>query len=810
MERKLAKLIKAFSLKEPNKLQLEFKYNNERKITTLSPLSPARMSNSDTIMESSWNEHIHFKLDTLNTSGSNKLVITCWDASIKGPDGRLGEIAMDLENFDKSDEFDNKSKRSLYVVGNLFIYLLRNDEPKPKIELKFYLYFLSNRPPIEEMKMFEDLSLRNKRIGMMLIDNLEYENLCGNAGPLGFELRKEFHSTAKYWQIDSQQQEKRLEWKHPIGMFLVARPDNLVIFFKTNFNGLAKTKISIGPSGEMEFIWPRLMNGGPINVTSRHIFGKEKGKSIRQEHESAIKQNTNDTLSCSSPRESSSIPSFKDNPSDHDHIYAILQKPTPTVQRHQSLTHTNATQTKTTLVQRQRSYKDKSEQKQIEQNKRFSHSSSDTSKSSKQKTVDKRQQIRNDNLSINVHFQQEPQDYANNNAYRPKPSPTFENETRQDLSPISSISSSLSLKYPPDNKTQPLTIPNKNLSRNIEQHIKVGNSPPVSVGSQYCEHKEIPLEPKMFTQQNFQQQLPHNLTFGFNPSTFQINNSQIIFNRFEIISPLQRATTSHNKVYLGQHKFTSDQVIIKQYKSHSRWENERRFLKELKSKLIVKLEDVSINPINEQDCLIVTKYYGKPLDEVAGDIYDNKEYIKKVFYNICLAVDWCHKNGVVHMDLNPSNIICKDSLIHRIRLCDFEHAKKVGDKIYSHHNQAFIIGFTSPELFYLQRQQPVPSSLPSSYSSSSSNTPYTSQSSYLHCLSSLDIFSLGCILYYLNTKNLIFTTEKDLEQLNLTKVSESIEDKRVSILVKWMVAETGNERPDTTQLITNSFFDSIR
>ncbi|CAG8443122.1 10537_t:CDS:2 [Funneliformis caledonium] len=747
MERKLTKLIKTFSLKETNKLQLEFKYNNERKITTLSPLSPARMSNSDTITESSWNEHIHFKLDTLNTSGStgsNKLVITCWDSSIKGPDGRLGEIAMELENFDKSDEFDNKINLKL-----------RSDEPKPKIELKFYLYFLSNRPPIEEMKMFEDLSLRNKRIGMMLIDNLEYENLCGNAGPLGFELREEFHSTAEYWQIDSQQQEKRLEWKHPIGMFLVARPDNLVIHFKKNFNGLAKTKISIGPSGEMEFIWPRLMNGGPINVTSRHIFGKEKGKSIRQD--------TNDTLSCSAPCESSSIPSFKDNPSDHD---AILQKSTPTVQRHQSLTHTNATQTKTTLVQRQRSYKDKSEQKQIEQNKRFSHSSSDTSKSSKQKTVDKRQQIRNDNLSINVHFQQEPQDYANNNAYRPKPSPTFENETRQDLSPISSISSSL--KYSPDNKTQPLTIPNYNLSRNIEQHIKVGNSPPVSVGSQYCEHKEIPLEPKMNTQQNLQQQLPHNLTFGFNPSTFQINNSQIIFNRFEIISPLQRATTSHNKVYLGQHKFTSDQVIIKQYKSHSRWENEKRFLKELKSKLIVKLEDVSINPINEQDCLIVTKYYGKPLDEVAGDIYDNKEYIKKVFYNICLAVDWCHKNGVVHMDLNPSNIICKDRLIHRIRLCDFEHAKKVGDKIYSHHNQAFIIGFT------------------------------------------IDIFSLGCILYYLNTKNLIFTTEKDLEQLNLTKVSESIEDKRVSILVKWMVAETGNERPDTTQLITNSFFDSIR
>ncbi len=157
------------------------------------------------------------------------------------------------------------------------------------------------------------------------------------------------------------------------------------------------------------------------------------------------------------------------------------------------------------------------------------------------------------------------------------------------------------------------------------------------------------------------------------------------------------------------------------------------------------------------------------------------------------------------MNLNPSNIICKDKSIHKIRLCDFEYSRKVGDKIYSHtYSQPFILGFTSPELFFFQKQNIISSPV-SSYSSSSST--YTSQSSYLGLLvrSSIDIFSLGCILYYLNTKNLLYTTERELEQLNLTKISEDIEDEQVSILVKYMVAETNNERPNITQILENSF-----
>ena len=169
------------------------------------------------------------------------------------------------------------------------------------------------------------------------------------------------------------------------------------------------------------------------------------------------------------------------------------------------------------------------------------------------------------------------------------------------------------------------------------------------------------------------------------------------------------------------------------------------------------------------------------------------------------------------MDLNPSNIICKEQKFHKIKLCDFENSKKIGDYIYAdRYSQPLPLGWSSPELYFLQKQiissSPTSHSSfsPSSYSSSSSSTYYTSQSSHsesLYVESSIDIFSLGCIFYFLNTKDLLYTSEQELEQLSLTKICEDIEDEQVSILVKWMVAENGSERPDITQVLENSFFE---
>src|SRR5207249_4708066 len=81
-----------------------------------------------------------------------------------------------------------------------------------------------------------------------------------------------------------------------------------------------------------------------------------------------------------------------------------------------------------------------------------------------------------------------------------------------------------------------------------------------------------------------------------------------IHNKYELIS-LQKS--AHNKVFFGRHIHTADNVIVKLYKSHSRWENEAYFLKVLKSKMIVKLDDISCNPAEEPEPFIITRYFGK-------------------------------------------------------------------------------------------------------------------------------------------------------------------------------------------------------
>uniref|UniRef100_U9T5L3 Protein kinase domain-containing protein n=1 Tax=Rhizophagus irregularis (strain DAOM 181602 / DAOM 197198 / MUCL 43194) TaxID=747089 RepID=U9T5L3_RHIID len=149
------------------------------------------------------------------------------------------------------------------------------------------------------------------------------------------------------------------------------------------------------------------------------------------------------------------------------------------------------------------------------------------------------------------------------------------------------------------------------------------------------------------------------------PNTRTINNdnsnslSSYICNRYELISPISKS--KHNKVYLGRHIVTSDKIVVKFYKSRSRWENEIHFLKALTSKYTVKLEEITVNPAEGQKYFIITRYFGKSLDEIANNICDNEAHIKSVLLGTCKAVEWCHNKGVVHMDLNPSNIIfCED------------------------------------------------------------------------------------------------------------------------------------------------------
>lgn len=249
----------------------------------------------------------------------------------------------------------------------------------------------------------------------------------------------------------------------------------------------------------------------------------------------------------------------------------------------------------------------------------------------------------------------------------------FEEEENSQVELDSSITSRTSSSRSQQNhffhkKSKPLDIINKgknNLtSRNTDQHVKNGYSPPSSqdyqIGPFIYEDCDGKFQNNLYqsTKQNILPNTPQDnepsplpQTDTIYPNTRSIHNdssnslSSYIYNKYELISQIPKSR--RNKVYLGRHILTSDKIVVKFYKSRSRWENETHFLKALTSKSTVKLEEITVNPAEEQKYFIITRYFGKSLDEIADNICDNKTHIKSVLLGTCKAVEWCHNKGVV-------------------------------------------------------------------------------------------------------------------------------------------------------------------
>lgn len=66
-----------------------------------------------------------------------------------------------------------------------------------------------------------------------------------------------------------------------------------------------------------------------------------------------------------------------------------------------------------------------------------------------------------------------------------------------------------------------------------------------------------------------------------------------------------------------------------------------------------------------------------------GDIYSvlskkkrlNSSFVKTIISQMCQALEFCHKKGIVHCDLKPENALFKDNKNDTVLLCDFGLAK---------------------------------------------------------------------------------------------------------------------------------------
>lgn len=105
----------------------------------------------------------------------------------------------------------------------------------------------------------------------------------------------------------------------------------------------------------------------------------------------------------------------------------------------------------------------------------------------------------------------------------------------------------------------------------------------------------------------------------------------------------------------------------------------------------------------------------------------NEQEAKYLFYQLCVAIDYCHKNGIVHRDVKLENIlVTKDN---QVKLCDFGLAAEISEDLLDEYCGS--VCYTAPEILKFQ--------------------PYDGRKS--------DVWSLGVVLYSMLTGYLPFAMD---------------------------------------------------
>lgn len=168
-----------------------------------------------------------------------------------------------------------------------------------------------------------------------------------------------------------------------------------------------------------------------------------------------------------------------------------------------------------------------------------------------------------------------------------------------------------------------------------------------------------------------------------------------------------------------------------------RFENEIKYLKECESKLIIDIVSDGIISYYDQNDLSLSRDYryfimpkmSSSFKEVINSQISYKDKLK-LFLDVCYAVSFIHKKGIIHRDIKPENILF-DEINKMAKLCDFGIAKFPDLNITENGDRLANANYCAPE----QRQK------------NGNVGPYS------------DIYSLGLILNEIFTKSLITGTE---------------------------------------------------
>ncbi|RGB42694.1 hypothetical protein C1646_682556 [Rhizophagus diaphanus] len=824
------------------KVQLVFSYNKKQKFTTKSEIV---LNNDKTKKRANWNEQIYFEL---LSDVSPEFSVSVYNTAISGPDGRLGEAT---ENFKNVQVFKIEENR-------VSLPLLKQGEEKIG-EVFFHVQLLSKDPPRSMMEMVSDRTNNDhkKKVGLLLINNVKFKNLAGRRGTLEVKLRDESHSTEGYWNTTMK------EWRYPIALTVFTNPNlDLIIQCRYTEHERASTRICLGPNGIHEHIWKNLMNG-PFKAGEFSLHDNEYDSARIEFTISCHKIVTSKALFY--PDEVKQESPFVDTnqiineeirnaPVNNDFNNNFNNNITTTLARAHTISYTPGsintigTMGRSSVIPEQSINPEHNYTIAVAQKVHYIPRSPHISP--------QLPPIPN-GIGDSTNIPQQIQNIANTRQIV-KPRPADSSQLRNI---INNNNNANSIPVPPKHPRRQATVEEETDS----EHIRVNNSPPSSermINVHYHENDARDISNPNFNNFNESNIPPqyknpnpdmnssskhHRISPPPPPYPKQSNSvssPRIICQRFVIVNPLRLSNMRgrreevplypQNKLYKGHHIFTKQDVIIKEFSSQLSYESETAYLKDLSSRHIVKWVDMESDP-STGEFYSITEYYGRALQLEARKFNVGK--IKQVFKNICTAVNWIHSNDVVHLDLNPTNIICKEGKDnHKIKICDFETSRQFGDIIqvfppvpsddtqstqsYDHHQQysssthyshqaypqsqftqftQFTLGYTCPELLLCCDDD----------EKDSNNV--IEVPAHLN----QDIFSVGCILYFLyNNNKALYNTLEDLEEsFSLEKgfeykIRKDIEDDRAADLILKCVNKKPNERPTIEEVLDDRYFRS--
>ncbi|CAG8566119.1 4135_t:CDS:10 [Ambispora leptoticha] len=267
-----------------------------------------------------------------------------------------------------------------------------------------------------------------------------------------------------------------------------------------------------------------------------------------------------------------------------------------------------------------------------------------------------------------------------------------------------------------------------------------------------------------------------------NPSTENYGSVKIVCSKYLILSSVENNPEYRqyrNRLYKGHNIYNLDQVIIKVFERQTSWENERNFLCKLNSKYVVKWIDMEINRHLDGGFVSITSYAGENL-ETNELIFKDPIEKKRILLSISKATEFLHGEKIAHLDLKPANIICKPNNLHKIRLCDFESAKNFGDYLQSNYDHFRSCGFSAPEIV---------------------------QHTTIKVTSAQDIFSLGCIFYFIHTNKLIYDDFDDLSDSTCSDwFRGDIFDTQAASIILRMLNWVPSDRPTIQEIINSDYF----